>query len=265
VLGKGVFGLVLLAKESLGGGTVAIKVMREGDSRVREQAKREIEILRLLNAVDHEQGFIVRMRDQFKFSKRLAGESNPTNFICIVFEPLEMSLRDLLHRETDETGCPVGLTLDLVRIVAWQMLVALSLLALPSINVIHCDVKPENIMLKGLGKPVVKLIDFGNASFGNKEVPKYIQSRAYRAPEVLLGEKIGPEIDVWSLGCVLYELHFGEVLFLAERSEDQLARIEEVKRAPARGQTGPTDFREVLREHAIAHFKEQYTTNKVSP
>jgi len=145
--------------------------MRDGDCRVREQAKREIEILRLLNAVDHEHGFIVRMRDQFKFSKRL--DSTVTTFVCIVFEPLEMSLRDLLLRETsDETG-PVGLTLEFVRIVAWQMLVALSLLGLPSINVIHCDVKPENIMLKGLGRPVVKLIDFGNASFGNnKEMPK---------------------------------------------------------------------------------------------
>lgn len=79
-----------------------------------------------------------------------------------------MSLRDLLLRELDSQGKPVGLSLDFVRVIGWQVLAALSLLALPSINIIHCDLKPENIMLKSLGKPAIKLIDFGNACFASK-------------------------------------------------------------------------------------------------
>jgi serine/threonine protein kinase len=88
--------------------------------------------------------------------------------------------------------------------------VALSLLTMPNINIIHCDLKPENIMLKQHGKSLIKLIDFGNACFSTKKLYKYIQSRFYRAPEVILELPYSSQIDMWSLGCIIYELHFGK-------------------------------------------------------
>ncbi|KAJ1467217.1 kinase-like domain-containing protein, partial [Baffinella frigidus] len=52
-------------------------------------------------------------------------------------------------------------------------------------DIVHCDLKPENIMLKSMTSPQIRLIDFGSACFQNQGVYTYIQSRFYRSPEVL--------------------------------------------------------------------------------
>ena len=130
-----------------------------------------------------------------------------------------------------ETGKIKGLSLDFVRLIAWQVVAALCLMAMPNINVIHCDLKPENIMVKEKGKSGIKIIDFGNACFSNRKMYKYVQSRHYRAPEVIMELPYTTQIDMWSLGCMLYELHFrGEPLFKTEDAVSQLTRIVEVKK-----------------------------------
>jgi len=56
----------------------------------------------------------------------------------------------------------------------------------------------------------------------------YIQSRFYRAPEVILGLPYTTAIDMWSLGCIIAELHTGYPLFPGENEVEQLACIMEV-------------------------------------
>ena len=53
----------------------------------------------------------------------------------------------------------------------------------------------------------------------------YVQSRSYRAPEVILGAKYDYKIDMWSLGCILAEMYTGYVLFQNESVQGLLARV----------------------------------------
>ena len=66
--------------------------------------------------------------------------------------------------------------------IAEQILDALTVLR--EANIIHCDLKPENVLLKGMETGDIKVIDFGSACFENRTMYSYIQSRFYRSPEV---------------------------------------------------------------------------------
>ena len=72
------------------------------------------------------------------------------------------------------------------------------------------------------------MIDFGSSSFVTDRQSSYIQSRSYRAPEVILGLPYGGKIDIWSLGCVLAEMYTGEVTFQNVSEVSMLSRIEAV-------------------------------------
>ena len=96
----------------------------------------------------------------------------------------------------------------------------------------HCDRKPENILLTTPGRSAIKLVDFGSSCFDAQPVYAYIQSRFYRAPEVLLGRPYFCAIDIWSLGCVLAELFTGNPLFAGESEVEQLCCVMEVLGPP---------------------------------
>ena len=101
------------------------------------------------------------------------------DYLCIVFEILSKSLYDAVQ-ETE-----LGLSLDTIRNYMRQILEALVICK--QSNLIHCDLKPENILITKDDGVNVKLIDFGSAAFNGHQVYTYIQSRYYRAPEVLIG------------------------------------------------------------------------------
>jgi dual specificity tyrosine-phosphorylation-regulated kinase 2/3/4 len=114
-------------------------------------------------------------------------------------------------------------TLARVRLVAKQVLTALKYIH--SLGLLHCDLKPENILIKSYSRCVVKVIDFGSSCFTTDSLSSYVQSRCYRAPEVVLGCPYDGGIDVWSLGAILPELLTGHVLFHNETLAQMLARI----------------------------------------
>jgi len=83
-------------------------------------------------------------------------------------------------------------------------------------NIIHCDMKPENILLKSKDKSGIKVIDLGSSCFSDQRIYTYIRSRFYRAPEIMLGIPFTTAIDMWSVGCILIELYIGVPIFPGE-------------------------------------------------
>jgi dual specificity tyrosine-phosphorylation-regulated kinase 1 len=133
---------------------------------------------------------------------------------------LSYNLYDLL-RNTNYNG----VSLNLIRKFSRQILKALYHLSTPEIDIIHCDLKPENILLRHPRRSAIKLIDFGSSCSSSRKMYTYIQSRFYRSPEVILGLPYSVAIDMWSLGCILVEMHTGEPLFSGADELDQLYRM----------------------------------------
>jgi serine/threonine protein kinase len=90
---------------------------------------------------------------------------------------------------------------------------------------VHCDVKPENILWTGSRRNSVKLIDFGCCCSAGRPFFTYVQSRFYRAPEVIMGFSYSTPVDVWSFACVICELITGRPLFPGRSESDQLMHI----------------------------------------
>jgi len=70
----------------------------------------------------------------------------------------------------------------------------------------------------------LKVCDLGSASdASDNEITPYLVSRFYRAPEIILGLPYDFAIDIWSVGCTLFELYTGKILF-AGRTNNQMLR-----------------------------------------
>jgi serine/threonine protein kinase len=110
-----------------------------------------------------------------------------------------------------------------------------SVLQLHEHYVIHRDIKPANIMLSH-STGIMKVIDYGMAKeieFEDRPMTNEVGSLYYRAPELLLGSKrYDFSVDVWSLGCVFYEMLTRKVLFKGENQLDQVKKIFKVTGTP---------------------------------
>lgn len=193
---------------------------------------------------------------------------NDEDYCCIVFELLAGSLYDIMKYGKYKNGFP----LDIVKIIVKQVLLAMDELT-GKFNMIHTDIKPENVLVNGLSHKMtdiialcnsnkkklnkntvielqgkfndirnkykdldsdsdsdsnnnlellsdiyinknmtVKLSDFGNCISSNKKNYR-IQTRYYRAPEIILESEFSDKCDIWSVGCLVYELLTGKTLF----------------------------------------------------
>ena len=145
---------------------------------------------------------------------KLQESFNWRNHKCLVFEIMGCNLYELIKQNLF-----AGFDEEKIRIYVVQILEGLRLLE--DLSIIHCDLKPENILLsKKQNSNRIKIIDFGSSCYVREQMYSYIQSRYYRAPEVILGIKYSCAIDMWSLGCIIFELYTGHPLFAGENEHD---------------------------------------------
>ncbi|XP_069346566.1 dual specificity tyrosine-phosphorylation-regulated kinase 4 isoform X1 [Eulemur rufifrons] len=218
MIGKGSFGQVAKCLDHKNNELVALKIIRN-KKRFHHQALVELKILEALRRKDKDNAYnVVHMKDFFYFR----------NHLCITFELLGINLYELMKNNSFQ-----GFSLSIVRRFTLSVLKCLQMLYVEKI--IHCDLKPENIVIHQKGQVSVKVIDFGSSCYEHQKVYTYIQSRFYRSPEVILGHPYNMAIDMWSLGCIMAELYTGSPLFPGENEVEQLACIMEVLGLPPAG------------------------------
>jgi dual specificity protein kinase YAK1 len=143
------------------------------------------------------------------------------NHLCIRMEVLSDNFLSVLDRRAYH-----GLGIKLIQSVAKQLVQALCLFQRAEIA--HLDIKPENIVLADLYSQDVKVIDFGSSRpIGTPIKHYYVQSRWYRAPEVVLHLSAGFEADMWSLGLTVAELFLAMPLFPAPNEFQLICAIAE--------------------------------------
>ncbi|XP_024871625.1 homeodomain-interacting protein kinase 2 isoform X8 [Temnothorax curvispinosus] len=216
-LGRGTFGQVVKCWKKGTSDIVAIKILKNHPSYAR-QGQIEVSILSRLSQENADEFNFVRAYECFQHKSHT----------CLVFEMLEQNLYDFLKQNKFSP-----LPLKYIRPILQQVLTAL--LKLKQLGLIHADLKPENIMLVDpMRQPYrVKVIDFGSASHVSKAVCNtYLQSRYYRAPEIILGLPYCEAIDMWSLGCVVAELFLGWPLYPGSSEYDQIRYISQTQGLP---------------------------------
>jgi serine/threonine protein kinase len=238
-LGRGVSGSVYVCKllsnpvnPALNGHFYAIKIFRS-DPISFKQAVNERDILMLVHRLPGSKSVF----PQLHFHAQVRGH------IALLMELCGHNLFQVIGMRSY-----TGLPLHFIRVMLTQILSGLTLLE--SRGIVHADVKPENVVLsmRRFG-PIstlheymanltalveetdwtnveVVLIDWSSASVGYSQKAPYVQTRFYRAPEVLLRQQYGPLVDIWSLGCVAAELFLGNPLFPGGDEIDMLRQIQ---------------------------------------
>jgi len=213
IIGRGGMGVVYLARDTKLKRSVAIKSMpveMQADSTARMRFRREAELLASLNhpniAVIHE----------------IIEQDEGPGYLVLEYVPGQTLAERIAQR-------PVKLeeTLSIARQIVQAMAAA------HEHGVIHRDLKPGNIKITPEGE--VKVLDFGLAKAVDDqavdqqstitEPGRIIGTPAYMSPEQARGKPTDKRSDIWSFGCVLYEMLSGKIPFKGETVSDTLANI----------------------------------------
>jgi CDC-like kinase len=227
-LGEGTFGKVVKVKDLYKNQIIALKIIKNV-KKYREAAKLEINVLEKLAKYDPRGKYrCVQMLDWFDYH----------GHVCIAFEMLGSSVFDFLKDNNYE-----AYPLEHVRQIAYELCQAVRFMH--DNRLTHTDLKPENILFFDSGYDMhfdskrkqdirlvrnaeIRLIDFGSATFDHEHHSTIVSTRHYRAPEVILELGWSQECDVWSVGCIIFELALGITLFQTHDNREHLAMMERI-------------------------------------
>ena len=221
-LGEGTFGKVVKVVDKYNHREVALKIIKNVQ-KYREAAKLEINVLSKIGKYDPGgRCRCVPMLDYFDFHGHM----------CIAFEMLGKSVYEFL-KDNDYQPYPM----HQVRQMSYELTDAVNFLHKNRLT--HTDLKPENILFRNsaselkdgvnvVKNPEIRLIDFGSATFDHEHHSLIVSTRHYRAPEVILEVGWSQPCDVWSIGCIIFEIAFGNTLFQTHEDREHLAMMERI-------------------------------------
>ncbi|KAG6589297.1 Mitogen-activated protein kinase 20, partial [Cucurbita argyrosperma subsp. sororia] len=222
VVGKGSYGVVCSAVDTLTNEKVAIKKINDIFEHLSDAARilREIKLLRLLRHPD-----IVEIKHIMLPPSRRGFKD-----IFVVFELMESDLHQVIKANDD-------LTTKHYQFFLYQLLRALKYIH--AANVYHRDLKPKNILANANCK--LKICDFGLARVAFSDTPTtifwtdYVATRWYRAPELCgsFFSKYTPAIDIWSIGCIFAEVLTGKPIFPGKNVVHQLDLMTDLLGTPS--------------------------------
>ncbi|CUV08070.1 unnamed protein product [Cryptosporidium hominis] len=248
--GKGMFSSVVKCVDMETQNEVAIKIIRINDM-MRSTGEKEYSFVKKFKGAPN----IVQVQGTFMHQ----------NHLCIVFEWLHGSLKNCIHHFSKHN---IRKTQDL----AFRIFQGLKIIH--EKGLVHADLKPENILIDSERK-TIRISDFGSMHFTTDASPAcYLVSRFYRAPEIILGcISYGQPIDIWSIGCVLYECFTGDIMFKGRTNNDMIKLIMEYrgnfpKRLLNQGVFTKSHFSECLTQfkwintQGMLQIIKNYTANK---
>ena len=217
-IGQGAYGVVFKAIDKKTKETIALKKLFGAfrDDTDSQRTFREVMLLQELNGHDN----IIRLLNVIRAENDLD--------LYLIFDYMESDLFNVIR---------AGILQEIhKKFIIYQTLKALKFIH--SADIIHRDLKPSNIFINSDSH--VKLGDFGLARTLNSGrggfggiITDYVATRWYRAPEMLLGSiNYGKPIDMWSVGCILYELIVGRPLFPGKSTIDMRNMVFEVTGFP---------------------------------
>lgn len=226
-LGEGTFGKVVRVCDLKTKNVLALKIIKNVD-KYREAAKFEIKVLKTIKDRDPDfNNLSVKMFDWFDYH----------GHVCIAFEMLGLSVFDFMK---DNNFQPY--TIEQIRHISYQLIYSVKFLHENELT--HTDLKPENILfvnsdfeleitrkkreLRKIKDTSIRLIDFGSATFDDEHHSTIVSTRHYRAPEVILELGWSHPCDVWSVGCIMFELYQGMTLFQTHDNLEHLAMMERI-------------------------------------
>ena len=223
LLARGGMGEVYLARDAVLGRDLALKVLRQDVTWDANRLDRFVQEARAASALNHPH--LIAIYD--------IGESAPKRNGVALGSPVLYIAMELVSGETLRKAIEAR-RLDLKRALEYLIQVVDALGAAHAAGVIHRDLKPENLMIADGG--YAKVLDFGVAKLRADMAPPkedstpsspgaVIGTVGYMSPEQVRAQPLDPRTDIFSFGCVLYEVITGRRAFQGTTSFDTLKRI----------------------------------------
>ena len=259
LLGAGGMGEVYLAHDTKLNRPVALKLLPATLTTDEDRLRRFEQEAKAASALNHPNIITIYEID----------EADSAHFIASEFVD-GMTLRERMTSD----HLPLGEMLD----VAVQVASALS--AAHAAGIVHRDIKPDNIMLRRDG--YVKVLDFGLAKLVEREAATPVDGEAptrvmvntdpgvvmgtahYMSPEQARGQAVDARTDIWSLGCVLYEMATGRPPFEGHTVSDLIASVLKIEPPPLVrfARDVPAELERIVSKALAKDREERYQTVK---